>query len=195
MRRALPAVAAALAVMLLLPGSAAAKGPSLASITGPGLDHAIVINGYGEGGNSSPLGVLVDQGGFFHEVYGQTNMKASSRRPSGYLGPRYDVTYTLPGGPGEDSTLRQDLYPYASHGPVTYMSPQQKFWGTQLTPGGWFRGSPELRRVLVHAGLPARSVRRRASNTTIRAALGAGAGVALAAVGLGLYYRRRTATG
>jgi len=194
MRRALPAVAA-LAVMLLLPGSAAAKGPSAASITGPGLDHAIEINGYGEGGNSSPLGVLVDQGGFFHEVYGQTNTQASSRRPPGDLGPRYQVTYTVPGGTDGDSTLHQDLYPYARSGTVTYMSPQQKFWGTQLTLGGWFRGSVELRRVLVHAGLPATAVRHRASTATIRVALGAGAGVALAALALGLYYRRRTATG
>ena len=192
MRRALPAVAA-LAAMLLLPASAAAKGPSVASISGPGLDHAIVINGYGEGGNASPLGVLVDQGGFFHEVYGQTNTQAVNHRPAGDLGPRYEVTYTVP-GEGGDSTLKQELYPYARSGPVTYMTPMQKFWGTQLTPGGWFRGSPQLRRVLVDAGLPATAVRRRASNTTIRVALGAGAGVALAAVGLGLYYRRRTAT-
>ena len=192
MRRALPALAA-LAVMLLLPAGAAAKGPSVASITGPGLDHAIVIDGYGEGGNSSPLGVLVDQGGFFHEVYGQSNLQALSRKPAGDLGPRYEVTYTVPGD-GGDSTLKQELYPYARSGPVTYMTPMQKFWGTQLTPGGWFRGSRQLRRVLVDAGLPATAVRHRASNTTIRVALGAGAGVALAAVGLALYYRRRTAT-
>ena len=194
MRRALPAVAA-LAVMLLLAAGAAAKGPSVASITGPGLDHAIVINGYGEGGDTSPLGVLVDQGGFFHEVYGATNTQALSRKPAGDLGPRYEVTYTVPGGSDEASTLRQDLYPYARPAPVTSMSPGQKFWGTQMTPGGWFRGSPELRRVLVHAGLPATAVRHRASNTTIRLALGTGAGVALAAVGLASYYRRRSTTG
>ena len=42
MKRALPAVAA-LAMALLLPAAAAAKGPSLATIAGPGLDHALQI--------------------------------------------------------------------------------------------------------------------------------------------------------
>ena len=34
------------------------------------------------------------------------------------------------------------------------MPPNQKLWETQLTPGGWYRGTAELRRMLVKAGLP-----------------------------------------
>ena len=79
MRRALPAVAA-LAAILLLPGTAAAKGPSAASISGPGLDHEISIQGYGEGANSSPLGILVEQGGFFAQAFEQTPSSTSVPR-------------------------------------------------------------------------------------------------------------------
>src|SRR5580765_453516 len=96
MRRALPAVAA-LAALLLLPATASAKGPSAASISGPGLDHAISIQDFGEGDSSSPLGILVEQSGFFAQAFEQTP-SSTSRRPSTQLGPRYAVTYTVPGG-------------------------------------------------------------------------------------------------
>ena len=139
MKRALPAVAA-LAVALLLPAAAAAKGPSTATIAGPGLDHALEIKGYGEGGDATPLGILVEGGGFFAQVFQPTPRLTTKARPAGQLGPRYDVTYTVP-GPHGDSTLRQDLYPYATSGPLTYMAPGEKFWGSQSTNGGWFRGS------------------------------------------------------
>jgi hypothetical protein len=48
-------VLAALAVALVLPAAAAAKGPSSASVTGPGLDKALVIRGNGES-SGTPLG-------------------------------------------------------------------------------------------------------------------------------------------
>jgi hypothetical protein len=186
MRRLLP-LAAALA--LIAPGVAAAKGPSAATIAGPGLRHAIAINGYGEGNASSPLGILVTQGGFFAQAYEQTPSMTTPARPQGRLGPRYAVTYTLP-GPSSDSKLRQDLYPYATGGPVTYMTPGQKFWDTNSTPGGWFRGTAQLKRMLVKAGLPARApVRKTKRDHTVDVALGAG--VAAAAGVLALLYRRR----
>ena len=195
MRRALPAVAA-LAAMLLLPGTAVAKGPSAASISGPGLDHAISIQGYGEDGNSSPLGILVEQGGFFAQAFEQTPSSTSRRRPSTQLGPRYVVTYTVPGGSNGDSTLRQALYPYAGNGPASYMAPNQTFWETQKTPGGWFRGGVQLRQMLVKAGLPARAPSQREAHAgRLGVSLGAGAGVAAAAAAFALFYRRRSVSG
>jgi hypothetical protein len=192
MRRTLPAVAA-LAAVLLLPGPAAAKGPSTASISGPGLDHAISIQGYGEGGNSSPLG----EGGFFAQAFEQTPSSTSRRRPATQLGPRYVVTYTVPGGSSGDSTLHQDLYPYAANGPASYMAPNQTFWETQKTPGGWFRGGVQLRQMLVKAGLPVRAPtsQREAHAGRLGVALGAGAGVAAAAAAFALLYRRRSVSG
>jgi len=196
MRRVLPAVAA-LAATLLLPGTAAAKGPSAASISGPGLDHAISIQGYGEGANSSPLGILVEQGGFFAQAFEQTPSSTSRRRPSTQLGPRYIVAYRVPGGSSGDSTLHQDLYPYATNGPASYMAPNQTFWETQKTPGGWFRGGVELKQMLVKAGLPARATTsgREAHAGRLGVALETGAGVAAAAAACALFYRRRSVSG
>jgi hypothetical protein len=186
MRRLLP-LAAALA--LIAPGVAAAKGPSAATISGPGLKHAIAINGYGEGDASSPLGILVTQGGFFQQAYQQTPSMTTAARPQRRLGPRYKVTYTLP-GPSNESKLRQDLYPYATGGPVTYMAPGQTFWETNSTPGGWFRGTGQLKRMLVKAGLPARApIHKGNRDHTVSVAVGAG--VAAAAGVLALLYRRR----
>jgi hypothetical protein len=190
MRRPLLLVTA-LAALLLFPAAAAAKGPSVASVTGPGLRHAVSIEGYGEGGNDTALGILVSDGGFFAQVYGATPT-AQASRPEGTLGPRYEVTYTVPGGPNGDSTLRQDLYPYAAKGPVTYMAPEQKFWGTQYTPGGWSLGTIQLRNALVKAGLPPRAPGNKArAQRKIGVGVGAGAGIALAAGALALLHRKR----
>ncbi|MDX6387324.1 MAG: hypothetical protein QOD85_1126 [Gaiellaceae bacterium] len=188
MRRALPALAA-LAVALLLPAAAAAKGPSTATIAGPGLDHALEINR--EGGDASQLGILVEGGGLFAQVYQPTPRLTTKTRPAGQLGPRYDVTYIVP-GPNGDSTLRQDLYPYADTGPLTYMTPAQRFWGSQSTNGGWFRGSSQLKQMLVRAGLPSAAPVAHAGHPRgVGIALETGAGIAVAAAALALVYRRR----
>jgi len=190
MRRPL-LLAAALTAVLLFPAAATAKGPSAASVTGPGLRHAVNIEGYGEGGNDTALGILVSDGGFFSQAFGATP-SATTSRPLGGLGPRYEVTYTVPGGPNGDSTLHQDLYPYAVKGAVTYMAPAQKFWDTQSTPGGWYQGTAALRGMLVKAGLPPRaSARKTRAERRIGVAGGVGAGVALAAGALALFRRKR----
>ena len=190
MRRPL-LLATALAALLLFPAASAAKGPSVASVTGPGLRHAVSIEGYGEGVNETALGILVSDGGFFAQVYGATPV-AKTSRPVGMLGPRYEVTYTVPGGPNGDSSLRQDLYPYAAKGPVTYMAPDQKFWGRQYTPGGWSRGTIQLRNALVKTGLPSRAPGNEArAQRKIGVGVGAGAGIALAAGAFGLLHRKR----
>jgi len=139
------------AAALLLPATAAAKGPSEAKITGPGLDSTVTITGNGEGDTSTDLGLLVAETGFFPEVYGQSPSPLLQAKPTG-LGPRYTVVYTVPGP--STGTLEQDLYPYAAGGPVSHMRPGQRFWGTQSTLGGWYRGTSTLEGMLVKAGLP-----------------------------------------
>jgi hypothetical protein len=189
-------LAAALTALLLFPAAAAAKGPSAATISGPGLAHALTIDGYGEGDSTSPLGILVTEAGFFAQAFEQTPVATTRSRPADRLGPRYDVKYTVP-GPNGDSTLRQALYPYAVNGPASYMTPGQKFWDTQSAPGGWYRGTAALKRMLVKAGLPATALTKRPSRGQSHkraVAVGAGAGVALAAGALGLLYRRRRST-
>jgi hypothetical protein len=184
----------ALTALLLVPAVATAKGPSAATITGPGLDHAVTIDGYGEGDSTSPLGILVTEGGFFAQAFQQTPTSTSRSRPADRLGPGYDVKYTVPGGSSGDSTLRQALYPYAVNGPASYMTPGQKLWGTQSVPGGWYRGTDTLKGMLVKEGLPATAPTTRGHAGGRTVAVAAGAGVALAAAALVLLYRRRHST-
>jgi hypothetical protein len=180
------------AVALLLPGTAMAKGPSEATITGPGLKAPLQISGNGEGDMSTDLGLLVTESGFFPQTFGQSPNPLLRSKPPG-LGAQYTVTYTVP-GPSTD-TLRQELYPYAAGGPVSYMEPGQKIWDQQ-THGGWFRGTSMLKSRLVTAGLPRvdpvaprRSTATRPGTRTMSIALG-GAGIALAAGALALLRRR-----
>ena len=178
------------AAALALPSVAAAKGPSEAKISGPGLDSAVTITGNGEGDSSSDLGVLVTQSGFFAEVFGQYPSPLLRSKPAN-LGPRYTVVYTVPGP--ETSTLTQALYPYAAGGPVSYLRPRQRFWGTQETVGGWFRGTGELRQMLVTAGLPETppAAARARAGSTRSIAIGAGFGVVVAGAAIAALRRRR----
>ena len=183
-------LAAAVTALLLFPAAATAKGPSAATISGPGLAHALTIEGFGEGESTSPLGILVTETGFFPQAFEQTPSSTTRLRPADRLGPRYEVKYTVP-GPNDDSTLRQVLYPYAVNGPASYMAPGQKLWGSQSVPGGWYRGTATLKSMLVKEGLPATAPKTRVRAHGRTVAVAAGAGVALAAGTLGLLYRRR----
>jgi hypothetical protein len=142
---------------MVLAATAQAKGPVAATIDGPGTGGGISLGGNGEPGSGAPLGNLSDQAGLFPAVFAQTPDPMLAERPTGDLGPRYMVTYRLPGPNGGESTIRQDLYPYARNGPVTYTAPGQRFFGTERTHGGWYQASPELKDTLVKAGLPARA--------------------------------------
>src|SRR5436853_1355566 len=141
-RLVLTALAAA---ALVLPATAAAKGPSEAKLSGPGLSSTVTITGNGEGDTSTDLGVLVQETGFFPEIYGQSPSPLLRAKPTA-LGPRYTVVYTVPGT--TTSTVEQELYPYAAGGPASYMRPRQRFWGTQYTLGGWYRGAATLKGML-----------------------------------------------
>jgi hypothetical protein len=175
------------ALALMAPAGAAAKGPSAASITGPGLSSPVAITGTGEGDTSTDLGLLVMDGGWFPEVFGSSPSPMLRSRPA-RLGPEYTVDYTVPGGPTIDR-LQQSLYPYALGGPVTYMRPGQRFWGTQQTSGGWYRGTLQLKRMLVAAGLPKAAPAARSVMHDRTISVAAGAGIAFAAAVLAL--RRR----
>jgi hypothetical protein len=161
MRRLLVA-AAVLAAALALPTLAAAKGPASASITGPGLDGSLRLSGGGEMGSGTTLGTLVDTGGFFPLLYGQSPDPTHRSRPAGALGPRFRIVYVVPGPNSIRSRVVQLAYPYASRGPVTYMKPGQSYWDGRKAHGGWFLASAELRKMLVRAGLPRTAAQARA---------------------------------
>jgi hypothetical protein len=181
-------VLATLAVALLLPAVAAAKGPSSASVSGPGLDKALTISGNGES-SGTLLGNLTVEAGYFPAIFGQEPSPMLAARPAGKLGPRLTIHYVVPG----DRTYRitQDAYPYARGGAVTYMKPGQPIFGV-TTRGGWYR-AVGLKRTLVRQGLPARAPRVSRGSSSGSLALVAGVGIpgALAALGVGLVLARR----
>ena len=151
MRRFLLLATAGALAALVATAPAEAKGPSTASLTGPGLDHALPVKGEGESGPGTPLGSLVQLGGYFPQVFQQFPDPTTRTRPTGNLGPRYRVEYRVPGPNTNGSKLVQDVYPYAKT-PVTYVSPGQRFWGVNHTHGGWFVAGPGLKATLRSSG-------------------------------------------
>ena len=135
---------------LALPATAVAKGPSEASVKGPGLSKAITITGAEEPG--SPLMNFAEQAGFFPAVFGQEPNPMLPGRPKGDLGPKYRIAYKVPGPENDMFHISQDLYPYASPSAVTYMPAGQKIFDS-TTRGGWF-ASPLLKETLAAKGLP-----------------------------------------
>src|SRR5438552_7591028 len=136
MRRLLVLATAGTLAALAVTAAAAAKGPSAASLTGPGLDRSVPVKGEGEMGTGTPLGSLVQLGGFFPQMFAEVPDPTTPTRPTAALGPRYRVDYRMQ-GPNGISTVVQDVYPYAKT-PVTYMSSGQRFWHGQRTHGRGF---------------------------------------------------------
>lgn len=182
-------VLATLALALLLPTAAAAKGPSEASITGGNLSKTIKIVGDGES-DQTPLGRLTQEAGFFPAAFGQSPNPMLPRRPKGNLGPQLTIHYVVPGPDNQTFYIDQDVYPYAKGGAHTYMKPGQPIFG-MATIGGWYRAYG-LKRTLVKLGLPP-SASRSARSAGSKLALLAGIGIpgALALTGAAVFFRRR----
>ena len=132
-------------VALALPAAALAKGPSRASIAGPGLT---TIRISGAEGSATPFWRLVEAAGWFEAAWGPSHLPKAP--PQGELGPRYTITWIVP----SSSRLHQDVYPYAKPYPVTYMPSGQTIYETPVK-GGWFVGGVTLRKALAHVGVPA----------------------------------------
>ncbi len=197
MRLLVLATIGALALALALAAPALAKGPSEAKISGPGIKGgaATLKSGGGDPSSGTPLGALADEGGFYPGAYGQSPDPMVRTRPRGDLGPKYEVRYRVPGPNGRVDTIRQDLYPYAANGPVTYMKPGQTFWGDMKTHGGWYLGARDLKARLVEAGLPASPPSRGSDggwtpSWRLGTALGIALALALAATGFVAARRR-----
>jgi hypothetical protein len=150
MKRALLALTIA---ALVLSTAALAKGPSEAVVNGPGDGGGINFGGGGGPPDSGPLGALAEQTGLYPAVFAQQPDPMLKTRPRGDLGPKYTITWTVPGPNNETWKLHQDVYPYATPAPVTYMEPGQPVYADK-TRGGWFQAGPELKQTLVDAGLP-----------------------------------------
>jgi hypothetical protein len=177
---------------LALASAAKAKGPSEATITGPGLGGAITLKGSGEA-TGSALYDLTNGAGFFPAAFGQSPDPMLPARPKGPLGAKYSIRWTVPTGSGADQ-IRQDIYPYAKPYPVTYMPAGQEIFDQQ-TRGGWYLAPVGTRTTLVRLGLPARAPRSTPSSAGFPALPVALAAAALLAIGgLGVAERRGLVT-
>jgi hypothetical protein len=181
---------AALAAALLLPAAGLAKGPSAASISGPGLGKAIKVSGNGETAGTA-LGELTVAVGFFPAAFGQEPNPMLSGRPDGKLGPKYTIRYVVPGAYGAKFHIAQGLYPYAAGGAVSYMKPRQKLFDF-TTRGGWFRGGDALKQTLVQDGLPARAPQASSSDRNLAVLVTAPVLLLLAGGGAFIARRRRS---
>lgn len=156
MRRVLMFIAVVSFVVLTSAEPALAKGPDQVTITGPGLARPIVLPGPGEEGNYYRLGELVDGSGLFLAMFGKDGSSGGrlmSDAPNGSLGPKYELSYRVPDGATTSRLIRQDLYPQAAGGPVTYTAPGQVVFGT-ATSGGWYRAPSTFGRLLTAIGVP-----------------------------------------
>jgi hypothetical protein len=181
---------------------ALAKGPSEAKITGPDIKGGAISfrSGGGDPSQGTPFGRLVEDVGFFPAMYGgmQPN-PILKHQPKGALGPKYKITYRVPGPNGETDSLTQDLYPYAASGPLTYVKAGQPFFGDMETYGGWFQAPQTLKTDLVERGLPANAPSAGGStndgfwplSNALTATLAAALGLGAVAAGSILLIRRR----
>lgn len=160
-------------IAVVVPAAGLAKGPESASISGPGL-KTITTSGNGEG--LGGFGGLVEAAGFFPAMFTQVPDPMLSSRPRGNLGPRYTITWVVPGPNGTRSRIAQDVYPYAKPYAVTYMKPGQHFFEQDRTRGGWYVGGAGLRQELAATGLSSRPSTGSGSGLST----GALAGIALA---------------
>jgi hypothetical protein len=141
-------------VVLGTAGPAFAKGADQVTITGPGLARPIVLGGDGEPGSGEQLGMLSNGSGLFVVMFGPTDgRQLSSDPPAASLGPRYELAFRVPGASPSPDIVRQDLYPSAPGGPVTYTPGGQTSFGGR-TAGGWYRSDDGFARLLASLGVP-----------------------------------------
>jgi hypothetical protein len=102
-------VLAVLVTAALLPASALGKEIKSVTITGPGLDHQIVLKGGGRLDAGTPIGDLAMQSGFFPELFDTSPDPTLVERPDGPLGPKFQATYEFPNPEtGEIARVVQD---------------------------------------------------------------------------------------
>jgi hypothetical protein len=187
--RALFAGTVGVLLLAVAPPAAAKATIAQAQISGPGLGggglriSAPATEGMWESGIDVAGGLDDARAGSIAEL-GLTAVE---------LGPRYVVSYRFDVGPSRPAEIvRQELYPYAKGGPVTYTPPGQRLTGPVGMPitAGWYHSSLGFFQYLVDQGLPetkpvAAAADRESAQDTVPAARSTPWGwIALALAGL-----------
>jgi hypothetical protein len=162
MKRLLALCIGAATTVGLLAAPALAKGEAHNAsgslrIAGPGLSQPVRIFGVLSAGpfGASTSGPQASDYDAFVVGAGLVPTTAGyfGSEPDGALGPRYAVT-TFVDEPGS-RPIHQDLYPYATGGPVLFNPPGQKgIYGNPLVSSWWYPPATFLG-VLISHGLPA----------------------------------------
>jgi hypothetical protein len=133
----------------LVAGTAFAKGARDVTITGPGLAAPVHLDTTSTSPSGTPapsVGVneLADATGAFFAVFRTVPTPLERQRPVGSLGPRYRIVYQLYTGQDKVTPVRQDVYPFAHAGFVTYTPSGQRAFDKTVR-SGWYTSA-------VHAG-------------------------------------------
>lgn len=141
-----------LAAVLLVGLPAGAKGPTSATITGPGVADEVILTG-----DEDPevLRRLMDL----------TNLWVATHRPSvgvpnGSPGEPIVIEWSQM-GPGADSVVRQEIYLHATEGPLIHTPSQTQLSGWGASVLGWFEAPGELTTLLPRAGVNTTNRHRR----------------------------------
>jgi hypothetical protein len=145
-RSSLLIVAGLVALGVAIPGTAYAKGPSEARVSGPGLAQPLALNW---NANERQLATLVDV-----TLFWDLGRPAAAEAPSADLGDRYVVSYTVPDEQvGGGSTLNLHVYPFATPRPLIYAPAGQEGFLVGAVPEGWRTASAALTRWFESAGV------------------------------------------
>ncbi len=159
-RRTLVVTFAVAVVTLAVGAPATAKGPSSATVSGPGIGTTSI--GWNRPDQHS-LGTLMETT-FLWDATGMTDAPQAAdwvpQPPSGELGPKYTVVYHF----GRDTAIRQDVYPFADADPVVYTAPGQSMYDTRVQ-SGWRVTSASLTAVLEGLGADPEVAARQAAIT------------------------------
>lgn len=144
-----------LALILIAGVPALAKGPSSATITGPGIEEPIELfdQRQPEQEMHEQMVDLIEQTGLWYA----TPTLERIDRPAG-LGEPLVLAWVNMGPPHlseEERTIRQLIYLHAEGGPVIHTlegHPSLGAWGGEIT--GWYRASTELVGTLQAFGVP-----------------------------------------
>ncbi len=125
------------ALLATVSGTASAKGAQDATLTGPGIAGSLHITNVPEGPNTINVNRLVEASGTDYAVFRSRPSPLRPDRPEGSLGPRYRIVYRLYTGENEVTPIRQDVYPFAHAGFVTYTPPGQRAFDKKVR-SGWY---------------------------------------------------------
>jgi hypothetical protein len=123
------------AVLVMSPGAALAKGPMDATVDGPGLAEPLTLDW---DANETELDALITATGFWELA------EPAAAQPSKDLGARYVVSYSVYDDDGSGTALALHAYPFAKPTPLVYVPAGQDAFPVGVVPEGWRTASAAL---------------------------------------------------